>query len=177
MVAPVTEENSTTTTIYMPNDLFYDFYTHETVQGNGEMVTLTDVAYTTIPLYYKGGSIVALRANSSNTTTELRTQDFSIIIAPSKNGTASGNLYLDDGDSLVQAATSYINFSYSGGVFYMTGTFGYSAGVSITSVTVLGSGGSSNSSAPSTYGGNTASKKVTKQTSIPLSGPHTMQVS
>ena len=50
MVAPVTEENSTSTTIYMPDDIFYDFYTHETVRGAGEMITLTDVAYTTIPL-------------------------------------------------------------------------------------------------------------------------------
>ncbi|KAK4904967.1 hypothetical protein LTR49_025674 [Elasticomyces elasticus] len=112
MVAPVTVENSTTTEIYIPDDIFYDYFTHETVRGHGEMVTLTDVAYTTIALYYKGGSIVALRANSANTTTDLRKEDFSIVIAPSLNGTASGSLYLDDGVSIEQAATSYIEFSY-----------------------------------------------------------------
>jgi hypothetical protein len=56
------------------------------------------------------------------------------------NGTASGSLYLDDGVSLEQAATSYIQFYYNKkGVFSMTGTFGYGAGVNIESVIVLGS--------------------------------------
>merc|ERR1712014_369262 len=91
----------------------YDFYTHEAVRGQGEEVTLTDIAYTTIPLYYKGGSIVALRSNSSNTTTELRKQDFTVVIAPGLDGTAKGSLYLDDGVSLEQGATSYIHFHYS----------------------------------------------------------------
>lgn len=169
LVAPVTEENSTTTSIYLPDDLFYDFYTHETVRGSGSMVTLTDVAYTTIPLYYKGGSIVALRANSANTTTELRKQDFSVVIAPGLNGTASGSLYLDEGNNIEQPDTSYITFTYdSSGRFAMTGSFGYDAGVSITSVTVLGS----NSSSASSY-----SKRSTKvQTKIDLTGPHSMQI-
>ncbi|KAK1090712.1 hypothetical protein LTR48_007762, partial [Friedmanniomyces endolithicus] len=170
MVAPVTIENSTTTDIYMPDDIFYDYYTHETVRGHGAMVTLTNVAYTTIPLYYKGGAIVALRANSANTTAELRKQDFSIVIAPGLNGTASGSLYLDDGVSIEQAATSYIDFKYdASGHFAMTGSFGYDAGVSITSITVLGK----NSTAASA---GTYSKVVEKAMSIPLTGPRSVQL-
>ncbi|KAI6896478.1 alpha-glucosidase [Hortaea werneckii] len=141
MVAPVTEENSTSTTVYMPDDIFYDYYTHEAVRGQGEEVTLTDIDYTTIPLYYKGGSIVAQRSNSSNTTTELRKQDFTVVIAPGLDGTAKGSLYLDDGVSLEQGATSYIHFHYSAnGEFRMEGTFGYDSGNAITGVMVLGSG-------------------------------------
>ena len=56
-----------------------------------------DVDYTSIQLYYKGGSIVAQRAKSANTTTELRKQNFAVFIAPGVDGTASGSLYLDDG--------------------------------------------------------------------------------
>jgi len=174
MVAPVTEDNSTTTEIYMPNDIFYDYYTHDTVRGNGEMITLTDVAYTTIPLYYKGGSIVALRANSANTTTELRNQDFNVVIAPGLDGTATGNLYLDDGVSIEQPATSYITFNYDkSGKFAMTGSFGYDAGVSITTVTVLGS----NSSSSNSSFGTGVKRSLQVSTSIPLTGPHSMQVS
>lgn len=91
MVAPVTVENSTSTSIYLPKDLFYDYYTHKPVQGTGSMVTLNNIAYDSIPLYYKGGSILAQRMNSANTTAELRKQDFELIIAPDANGKASGS--------------------------------------------------------------------------------------
>jgi alpha-glucosidase len=138
MVAPVTRENSTTTDVYLPNDVLYDFYTGAKVRGNASWVTLTDVAYDTIPLYYRGGSIVPERVSGANTTTELRKRNFVLVVAPGDNGSASGSLYLDDGVSLQQPATSLITFSYLGGVLSMTGTFGYSAGVVIESVKLLG---------------------------------------
>lgn len=140
LVAPVTEENSTTATFYLPDDIFYDYYTHETVRGEGATISVPDVPYTSIPLYYKGGSIVALRANSANTTTLLRKENFQLIIAPGLDGNAKGNLYLDDGVSVEQEATSYIEFSYDGesSTFTMGGTFDYDAGVIIESITVLG---------------------------------------
>lgn len=142
LVAPVTTENSTVGEFYMPNDLFYDYYTHEKIEGTGSKMTLDDVPYTSIPLYYKGGQIFAQRANSANTTTELRKQNFNIVIAPGKNGTAEGDLYLDDGDSLVQESHSYIHFSYSAnGRLKMTGHFGYDSGCHIESITVLGKSG------------------------------------
>ena len=169
LVAPVTTDNSTTGQIYLPDDVFYDFYTHETVRGHGSTIT-KEVPYTEIPLYYKGGSIVAQRMNSTNTTTELRQQNFNIVIAPGLNGTASGSLYLDDGVSLEQAATSYIQFHYSAsGKFSMTGTFGYDSGVSIQTITVLGSNSTSSTSE------DVASKGKIQKT-IALTGPFSMNV-
>jgi alpha-glucosidase len=150
LVAPVTTENSTTASFYLPDDIFYDYYTHETVRGEGATVDVPDVPFTSIPLYYKGGSIIALRANSANTTTLLRQENFEIIIAPDTDGNASGSLYLDDGVSLEQEATSYINFSYDGASskFTMDGTFDYDAGVIIESITVLGREGGPSSLVP-----------------------------
>ncbi|EMF07989.1 glycoside hydrolase family 31 protein [Sphaerulina musiva SO2202] len=143
LVAPVTTENSTTATHYLPDDVFYDYYTHETVIGTGSTITIEDVPYTSIPLYYKGGAILAQRSESANTTTELRKQDFDIIVAPSANGTAYGELYIDDGVSLVQTASSYMKFTYySDGRFTITGEFGYDTDVFIKTVTVLGTGAS-----------------------------------
>ena len=166
LVAPVTEENSTTGSVYLPNDQFYDFYTHAPVKGTGSTITLPDVDYTTIPLYIKGGSIIPIRSSSANTTTELRTKDFNILVAPGTDGTASGCLYLDDGDSLVQTATSVIEFSYADGKFSMTGTFGYDAGnVGIASITLLGSGSS-----------NVTSNNKLAQKQIPLTGEYSVQL-
>ena len=173
MVAPVTTENSTTAQIYLPDDVFYDFYTHETVHGQGSTIT-KEVEYTSIPLYYKGGSIIAQRSKSANTTTELRKVNFAIVIAPGLDGSASGSLYLDDGVSVEQQSTSYIQFHYSNdGHFSMTGSFGYDSGVSIESVTVLGSNSSSKSNS-GTCGDELQKARVQK--SIPLTGPFEMNV-
>jgi len=65
-VSPVSDENSTTTSIYLPQDIFHDFWIHEVVQGQGDFVTLSNVFYTTIPLHYKGGSVAPLHTNSAN---------------------------------------------------------------------------------------------------------------
>ena len=162
LVAPVTEENSTVAQIYLPDDVFYDFYTHERVRGNGSMIT-KEVPYDSIQLYYKGGSIVAERARSANTTTELRKINLSVKIAPGLDGTATGSLYLDDGVSIEQPATSYIEFRYEDGKFSIEGAFGYDSGVEIESIIVLGSEAKLS---------DTAQKAVTKL-SIPLTGPYT----
>jgi alpha-glucosidase len=164
LVAPVTVENATTATFYLPDDVFYDYYTHDLVRGAGAEITLDDVPFTRIPLYYKGGQILAQRVESANTTTELRTKDFEIVIAPSEDGTASGDLYLDDGDSLVQASTSLIHFEYADGKLEMSGTFGYDIECAIKKITVLGGGGIGDN------GG--ASRVVEPDVAIPLTGSY-----
>ncbi|KAF4311465.1 Glycoside hydrolase family 31 [Botryosphaeria dothidea] len=146
LVSPVTEENVTTVDIYLPDDIFYDFHTGETVRGNGSFVTLPDVPYTTIPLHVRGGSIIPLRAASANTTTELRKQNFTLLIAPGLDGTASGSLYLDEGDAIEQPATSQIQFDYDGQKLALSGSFGYHSGVVISGVRVLGSASNSTTS-------------------------------
>lgn len=138
LVSPVTEENSTSVDAYFPNDIFYDWYTGAPVRGKGENITLTDIDITSIPLHIRGGSIIPVRSSSANTTTELRKKGFDIIIAPGLDGTATGSLYLDDGDSIEQPATLEVNFRYSDGVFSMDGIFAFDAGVNIESITLLG---------------------------------------
>ncbi|KAF1831896.1 hypothetical protein BDW02DRAFT_504169 [Decorospora gaudefroyi] len=139
LVSPVLEENSTDVDIYLPNDIFYDYWTGERIQGNGEFISLSDVGFDTIPLHIRGGSILPLRAESANTTTELRKNDFVLWIAPNATNQATGSLYLDDGDSLVQNGTSWISFEYDNGRFSMDGEFGYETDVVVKNVTVLGS--------------------------------------
>ncbi|KAJ5272341.1 hypothetical protein N7478_007466 [Penicillium angulare] len=139
LVAPVTEENSTSVSVYLPKDLFYDFYTGAPTEGQGKEVTLNGIGYDTIPLFYRGGSIVPQRISSANTTAQLREQNIEIVIAPNKAGHASGVLYLDDGDSIEQPHTSVIHFNYASKEFSMDGEFGYNVGkVVIGQITVLG---------------------------------------
>jgi len=139
LISPVTNENVTDVTFYLPNDQFYDFFTHLPIRGDGENMTLSNVDYTSIPVHIRGGSIIPMRVDGANTTTALRKLDFNVLVAPGMDGTAKGSLYLDDGESLVQKATSNIIFAYDGTTLTMSGTFGYDiGGVKVAKVTVLG---------------------------------------
>lgn len=141
LVSPVTEENSTSVDIYLPDDIFYDYKTGSPVRGKGDKITLDDVPFTEIPLHIRGGTIIPRRAESANTTTALRNKPFEIVVAPGLDGTASGSLYIDDGESLEQEQTLEITFSYADGVFKMEGKFGSGVvadQVKIANIWVLG---------------------------------------
>lgn len=182
LVSPVIEENSTSVDLYLPKDVFYDWNDGlRPVQGDGSIITLDDVDYTTIPLHIKGGSIIALRSSSANTTAELRTRGFQLVVAPSMAGEASGTLYLDDGNSLEQQATTFVNFTYTEGVLQMTGSYDYDTGVSIESVLVLGVQseppsvtGSNGSDMQHSY--NAETKVLSINATVPLTGDAALSV-
>ncbi|RDW90214.1 putative alpha-glucosidase [Aspergillus mulundensis] len=160
LISPVTEENSTSVNAYFPKDIFYDWYTGATVQGQGANITLSNINITHIPIHIRGGNVIPIRSSGAMTTTELRKKGFQLIIAPGTDGTASGSLYLDDGDSLEQTETANIDFEYRGGVLDIKGQFIRDAPVSIESVVLLGQ--------ETTVAG--AQKQVTK-TGLELTAP------
>lgn len=140
MVSPVTEKGRRSVGAYFPNDMFYDWYTGAPVRGYGAKMTLSNINVTHIPVHIRGGNVVPLRSSSAFTTTELRKKGFGLVIAPGMDGTASGSLYLDDGDSIKQPKTSEITFDYRDGILKIDGKIDYDAGAVVESVTLLGQG-------------------------------------
>ena len=142
LVSPVTEENSTTVNFYLPDDIFYDFETHEPDRGRGDFCNAGDVPFNRIPLHIRGGCIVPLRVESANTTTELRSKDFDIVVAVGVEGTATGQLYVDDGVSLDGGEKkTHLRLEFAGGRLKTTvleGVDPSEAGVRIRSVRVIG---------------------------------------
>ncbi|KAL4989201.1 glycosyl hydrolases family 31-domain-containing protein [Aspergillus falconensis] len=138
LISPVTKENSTSVNAYFPKDIFYDWYTGAAIQGQGANITLSNINITHIPIHIRGGNIVPIRSSSAMTTTELRKKGLQLIIAPGTDGTATGSLYLDDGDSLAQTDTANIVFEYRSGVLNIMGQFMHDAPVNIESIVLLG---------------------------------------
>lgn len=127
LISPVTVENSTSVEFYLPNDIFYDYFTYKPVDGQGSRITLDNVGYDTMPVHILGGAVIPLRVGESMTTNENRQLPFRLVVAPGRDGCAEGQLYLDDGESIdVGDAYSDIHFKFDGGsCLKIGGKFGY----------------------------------------------------
>ncbi|KAH7924680.1 glycoside hydrolase family 31 protein [Leucogyrophana mollusca] len=140
LVSPVTAENSTSTTLYLPKGRFYDLATLMPIDSPGGNVSLSNVSFTEIPLHIRGGVVLPLRASGAMTTTELRKKPFEIVVAPSASGEASGQLYVDDGVSISPSETTEVTMTFKNGRFDTKGKYGYRTGVNIQSILFLGVG-------------------------------------
>ncbi len=109
------------------------------VRGTGSIITYSNISDTDIPVLIQGGSIIPMRLESANTTRALRNKPFELLVAPESDGSASGSLYLDDGESLVQLGTSEIIFTLSDSILKAEGTFGFPTVLQVRSVTIMGS--------------------------------------
>ncbi|KAH7082944.1 glycosyl hydrolases family 31-domain-containing protein [Paraphoma chrysanthemicola] len=135
LISPVTQDYSDTVTFYLPKDTFYDYWTGARIDSPGTNVTVSNLTYTDIPIHIRGGSIIPHRMNAAYTTKALRQQDFYLLVAPGADGTATGSLYLDEGEKIEQPDASDITFTYKDGKLSTTGNFAYQ-GASGESVTV-----------------------------------------
>ncbi|KAB5511387.1 family 31 glycosyl hydrolase [Coniochaeta sp. 2T2.1] len=171
LVAPVTEEDATSVDVYLPKDVFYDWHTYKRVRGKGAAITVADQSTTDIPLYLRGGVVVPLRLNSTMTTTELRKQDFELLVPVGADGTAKGRLYIDDGVSIQQKSFTLVDFAYKDGTLSANGTFGLDTGLKVAKVTLIGANG-----CKSRKRDTTASNAQTFEVDKPLSGAFSVKL-
>nr|BAD08418.1 alpha-glucosidase [Sarocladium implicatum] len=137
IVAPVLDEGETSVDVYLPKGLFYDWYTHEAIEGKGDTITIAEQDTTMIPLLIRGGVIIPLRAASAATTTAVRDEDFELLIPLDEEGKASGELYIDDGVSIEQKSHTLVKFSYEKGSLRLQGTISEEWPLAIAKITVL----------------------------------------
>ncbi|KAL5417843.1 hypothetical protein PMIN03_001333 [Paraphaeosphaeria minitans] len=145
LISPVTNDWSEQVTFYMPKDLFYDYWTSQRVEGLGANVTRTGVSWTDIPVHIRGGTIIPQRANSANTTAELRKENFVFIVAPDVDGKAKGRLYIDEGEKIEQEKTTELDITWDNGLITVGGKWNYPGfngqSIKIESFKVLGQEG------------------------------------
>nr|CAD7408167.1 unnamed protein product [Timema poppensis] len=140
LIVPVLEENATQVSTYLPQSLWYDFYTSALVSHGGKNVTL-NAPLDTIPLLVRGGSILPMQEPSA-TTTLTRKNNIYLLAAADELGVAAGELYWDDGDSLNSYEESlYILLKFNLSGAQLSGSsahWGYPGVLTLGKVTVLG---------------------------------------
>ncbi|RYP78902.1 hypothetical protein DL771_000287 [Monosporascus sp. 5C6A] len=100
--------------------VWYDWYNQTAISNvaAGQNVTI-DAPLGHIPVYVRGGNAVPMQ-EPGLTTAGVRASPWSLLVALDWNGKASGGLYLDDGESLVPDATTWVDFTAAHGLLKAT---------------------------------------------------------
>jgi len=113
LVTPVLEPNTSTVVGAFPNagttEVYYDWYTHERAKFNGTHNHTLSAPLGHIPVHIRGGSVIPTQA-PAGTIRDSRKNPFGLLVALDKDGKADGELYLDDGESVVVNSTLSVNF-------------------------------------------------------------------
>ncbi|KAG8844242.1 hypothetical protein FRB91_002752 [Serendipita sp. 411] len=101
LVKPVTAPGVTETTVYLAEaQPYYDYFTSKVYRGkrSGTNVTVPSALHE-LPLLIRGGSIVPTRERPRRSSSLMKRDPFTLRIALDASESATGELYLDDGDS------------------------------------------------------------------------------
>ncbi|WWD16176.1 hypothetical protein CI109_100601 [Kwoniella shandongensis] len=123
LVKPVTTEGATTTQVYISDaQPYYDYFTHRLYPASAHQTLTLHTPLETFPLLVQGGSILPIRARVRRSSPLMWQDPFTLVIALSKQGSASGQLYLDDGVTFAHQKGEYIwkKFSFESGVLRST---------------------------------------------------------
>eukprot|EP01080_Neovahlkampfia_damariscottae_P000616 gene616-8120_t len=98
LVSPVLEKGATSINAYLPpSEIWYDYWTGAEHQQKGWVKIPVNIK--SVPVHIRGGHVIP-RQEPGLTTKESRKKPFFLNVALDKDGVSTGDLYLDDGDSL-----------------------------------------------------------------------------
>ncbi|KAK3773169.1 hypothetical protein RRG08_013756 [Elysia crispata] len=99
LISPVLTQGARSVSAYFPKDVWYDFYTGQRMNiDQGQFLELS-AKLDHINLHLRGGHIIPLQEPALSTTLS-RKKQFWLIVSLGTYGTAKGELYWDDGNSL-----------------------------------------------------------------------------
>ncbi|KAK3362624.1 putative alpha-glucosidase precursor [Lasiosphaeria hispida] len=142
LVTPCLTQGATTVDGVFPGvgngTIWYDWYEMGAVTGAkpGQNVTI-ESPLGHIPVFLRGGHVVPIQ-EPGLTTTASRGNPWGLIVALDGAGRAAGKLYLDDGESLVPEATTWVDFFAKGNSVVAVPEGNYVDKNPLGTVTVLG---------------------------------------
>ncbi|KAJ5710405.1 hypothetical protein N7488_004561, partial [Penicillium malachiteum] len=118
-------------------EIWYDWYNQTLVNAQAGVNTTISAPLGHIPVYLRGGSIIPMQ-KPALTIRDTRKSDWHILAALGKNGTASGQLYLDDGVSIIQSATKWVTFTANQSDIFMEPAGKWMETNQLGNITILG---------------------------------------
>ncbi|XP_032939455.1 neutral alpha-glucosidase AB isoform X2 [Catharus ustulatus] len=118
LVHPVTEQGARGVHVYLPGEgeVWYEDETHE--QYKAPQTLYVPVTLGTIPVFQRGGTVIPRQDRPRRSTEAMRGDPFTLYVALSPQGTAEGELYLDDGISFDYATKNQFlhrHFAFANG--------------------------------------------------------------
>ncbi|KAL7722289.1 Glucosidase II subunit alpha [Entamoeba marina] len=94
LVTGVCEQGAKSVSVYIPNGIWYDFYTN-TVIDNG--LHNIQVTMDNIPLYVRGGAVLPLKERQRRSSQLMNNDPYTIVLYANGSKKAEGIVYVDDG--------------------------------------------------------------------------------
>ena len=115
---PVTTEGATTTSVYLSDSQpYYDYHTHRLYPSSSSSRSVAiDTPLSSYPLLLQGGNIIPTRQRVRRASSLMWQDPFTLTVALSKQGTANGQLYFDDGVSFDHLKGGFVwrRFTFEG---------------------------------------------------------------
>ena len=110
LVHPVTDQKATSVKVYFPNSNWYDSEKYNLVSSyalpkkeGGETdkgaEKSFDVNLNTVPVFYRGGRIVPKKERVRRSSQMMAYDPFTLVVALDQDGSAEGELFVDDGNT------------------------------------------------------------------------------
>jgi alpha-glucosidase len=141
LVTPVLVQGATTVDGVFPgngaSECYYDWYTQSPISSALTGNVTIDAPLGHIPVYIRGGAVLATQPMAL-TTRDARKLPWSVLVALGTHGSASGYLYLDDGESVEPDATKEVEMSVEGHSLKVSVSGEFEDGIPLANVTVMG---------------------------------------
>lgn len=114
LAKPIVEKDKFATDIWIPDDeVYFDYATYQVMKTQkGKRVTV-NAAIDSVPLLMRGGHIFPRRDIPRRSSAAMRFDDYTLVVTVSKDGSAEGDLYADDGDTFDNEKGQYIHRKFS----------------------------------------------------------------
>ena len=108
---PVVTEGAESVSVYLPDDeLYFDYFDYTSYSGKGKHTISAPLDK--IPLLMQGGHIIPRKDRPRRSSGLMKYDPYTLVIVLGKEGTAQGELYVDDGDSFEFEQGAYIHRAF-----------------------------------------------------------------